>query len=120
MTQAIGTAGAAGGAASRPLSRRRWGWREWLESLSAVGLGLVMLAAALLYVWQHIHVVRLGYELERLREIQATRVQENKGLRLELGRLRSVRRVEEVARTQLGMVTPKPAQVVVIPEFPVQ
>lgn len=120
MSQAIGSASPGVRVAPRPVARRpavRW---QSLAFLSPVALGLLILAAALLYVWQHTYVVRLGYELERLREQQAALVQENKGLRLEMGQLRSLRRVEEIARKRLGMVTPKPGQVVVIPEPVVQ
>jgi cell division protein FtsL len=55
-----------------------------------------------------------------LRETHATLVQANKSLRLEAGQLRSLRRVEEIARTRLGMTTPKPGQVILIPESPIQ
>jgi cell division protein FtsL len=119
MTQVIGAAGAGIGIA-RPLPRRRSRWWEWVDSISTVGFCLVILAGALFYVWQHVHVVRQGYEIERLREEHAKLVQENKVLRLEAGQLRSLRRVEEIARTRLGMVTPKAGQVILIPESPIQ
>lgn len=114
----IGTAAVGVRAIARP--RPRWTWWQWLNSFSMVGLCLVILAGALFYVWQHIHVVRQGYELERLREVHAKLVQENKMLRLEGGQLRSLRRVEDIARARLGMVTPKPGQVILIPESPIQ
>jgi len=120
VSQTIGSASPGVRVASRPVARRpalRW---ESLAFLSPAVLGLLILAAALLYVWQHTSVVRLGYEIERLRERQAALVQENKGLRLELGQLRSLRRVEDIARNRLGMVAPKPGQVVLIPESVVQ
>jgi cell division protein FtsL len=120
MSQAIGGARSEIRVAPRPAARRpgiRW---ESLEFISTVALGALILVGALLYVWQHIHVVRLGYEIERLREEQAALVQENKTLKLEMGQLRSLRRVEEIARQHLGMVTPKPGQVVLIPESAVQ
>lgn len=120
MSQAIGTAGVGIPAVSRSIPRRRWAWWEWLESISAWGLGVLVLAGALFYVWQHTRVVRLGYEIERLRETKAALQQEHKSLRLEMGQIRSLRRVEEIARTRLGMVTPKPGQVVLIPEAPIQ
>lgn len=120
MFQPIGSTSTGVRIAPRPAARGpALGW-EWLASLSPVCLGLLILLAALFYVWQHTSVVRLGYEVERLRERQAALVQENKGLRLELGQLRSLRRVEEIARQRLGMVTPKPGQVVLIPEPAVQ
>jgi cell division protein FtsL len=104
----------------RPALRRtrvRW---ESLEFISTMALGVLILAGALLYVWQHIHVDRLGYEIEGMRETEAALVQENKALRLEMGQLRSLKRVEEIARRRLGMVTPKPGQVILMPESAVQ
>ena len=120
MSPAIGAAGAGVRALARPRPRARWTWWQWLNSFSTVGLCLVILAGALFHVWQHIHVVRQGYAIERLRETHARLVQENKVLRLEAGQLRSLRRVEEIARTRLGMVTPKPGQVVLIPDSTIQ
>lgn len=120
LSPAVGTAGAGVRALARPRPRARWAWWQWLNSVSIVGLCLVILAGALFHVWQHIHVVRQGYAIERLRETHAKLVQENKALRLEAGQLRSLRRVEEIARTRLGMVTPKPGQVVLIPESRIQ
>ncbi len=105
----------------RPAVRRpRVRWGESLELLSTAALGVLILVGMLLYVWQHIHVVRLGYEIEQLRERQSALVQENKALRLELGQLRSLKRVEQIARKRLGMVTPKPGQVILVPESAVQ
>lgn len=120
ISPAIGAAGAGVRALARPRPRARWTWWQWLNSFSIVGLCLVILCGALFHVWQHIHVVRQGYAIERLRVTHAKLVQENKALRLEAGQLRSLRRVEEIARTRLGMVTPKPGQVVLIPESTIQ
>lgn len=120
MTQAIDGTRSEIRVAPRPAARPsgiRW---ESLELVFTVALGALILVGVLLYVWQHIHVVRLGYEIERLREEQAALVQENKALKLEMGQLRSLKRVEEIARQRLGMVTPKPGQVVLIPDSAVQ
>jgi cell division protein FtsL len=120
MSPAIGTAGAGVRALARPRPRARWTWWQWLNSVSVLGLCLVILAGALFHVWQHLYVVRQGYAIERLRAVHSRLVQENKVLRLEAGQLRSLRRVEEIARTRLGMTTPKPGQVILIPESPIQ
>ncbi len=120
MPAAIGGVRSGVRVAPRPVARRpRLGW-ESLELLRPVALGLLVLAGALVYVWQHTYVVRLGYEVERLRERQAVLVQESKALKLEMGQLRSLKRVEEIARNRLGMLTPKAGQVVLIPEPAVQ
>jgi cell division protein FtsL len=80
----------------------------------------MILAGVLLYVWLHTQVLREAYAVERLREDRAKLVQENKSLRLEIGQLRALRRVEDIARTRLGMVTPRPGQVRVIPDDRIQ
>ena len=72
ISPAIGAAGAGVRIAGRPRSHAHRAWWQWLDSISIVGLCLVILAGALFHVWQHIHVVRQGYELERLREAHAT------------------------------------------------
>jgi cell division protein FtsL len=120
MPQAIDGVGRRVQVASRSVTHGPWARGESAEFLSTIALGVLILAAALLYVWQHTYVVRLGYEVERLRERHAVLVQEHKGLRLELGQLRSLRRVEEIARTRLGMGTPRPGQVILMPESMIQ
>jgi len=118
MSQVLEIAGSRIQALPRPVERRG-GW-ERLEGLAVLGVAVLILAGVLFYVWQHTHVLREAYAIERLRMQHATLVQENKALRLELGQLRSLRRVEEIARTRLGMVTPKPGQVVVVPDTRIQ
>jgi len=120
MPQAVGTTQTGIRMLPRPTAQRSRIRGETMEFILTVALGLVILAAALLYVWQHTYVVRLGYEIERLRMRHATLVQENKGLRLEMGQLRSLKRVEEIARKQLGMISPKPEQVTLVPESAIQ
>ena len=65
--------------------------------------GGVLVFALLFYVWQHIQVVRLGYQIEGLREERATMIQEGKALKVKLSRLRSLKRVEQLSRRKLGM-----------------
>ncbi|HEV8662863.1 MAG TPA: cell division protein FtsL [Candidatus Methylomirabilis sp.] len=78
-------------------------------------LGLLCLGI-LFYVWQHIQVLRLGYALEGLRAERATLLQEQKILTLELARLTDLGRVEAIARARFEMQTPRPGQVIVLPE----
>lgn len=82
---------------------------------AVVVLGLLCLGI-LFYVWQHIQVLRLGYALEGLRAQRATLLQENRTLTLEMARLTALSRVEAIARTRLEMETPRPGQVIVLPE----
>jgi cell division protein FtsB len=93
--------------------------RRLSEELTVTLLGGgVLLLGLLFYVWQHIQVVRLGYQIERLRAAQATLVQERKTLKVELGQLRSMKRVEDVARRKLGMVNSGPEQIILLDDPP--
>ena len=82
---------------------------------AVVVLGLLCLGI-LFYVWQHIQVLRLGYALEGHRAQRATLLQENRTLTLEMARLTALSRVEAIARARLEMETPRPGQVIVLPE----
>lgn len=84
------------------------------EILAMVATGGLLVLAALLYVFLHIQVVRLGYEVEQLRRERAALVEQGKVLALEVGALRAVKRVDGIARGELGMVTPEPGQVIVV------
>lgn len=81
-------------------------------------VGGILLLGVLFYVWQHIQVVRLGYAIERLRTERGAALQRGRELTLEIAQLKSLKRVEEVARTRLGMVTPSRGQIVVVPAAP--
>lgn len=85
-----------------------------IELLPALGIGALLLFGALFYVWQHIQVVRLGYEIEQLKTERAALVQREKELMLKIARLKSPKRVEEIARQKLGLVAPAPSQIIVI------
>ncbi len=77
-------------------------------------VGGALLVGLLLYVWQHIQVVRIGYQIERLRAERVALVQEGKGLKVELSRRRSLTSVEEFVRRELGMVNPLHGQVILL------
>ncbi len=106
----VGPAGARGGVGrhARLVSART---RELMALLTT---GVLLVGVVLFYVFQHIQVVRLGYEVERLRRERGALLEQEKILTLEAARLRAVKRVEELARGGLGMVTPAPGQVIVV------
>ena len=87
-----------------------------LDLWRAVVVLALLCLGILFYVWQHIQVLRLGYALEGLRAKRSTLQQEQKVLTLELARLTALSRVETIARARLEMDTPRPGQVIVLPE----
>jgi cell division protein FtsL len=89
-------------------------WARARGLLATAATIALLVGAALFYVFQHIQVVRLGYEVERLRRERAVLTEQEKALTLEAAGLRAVRRVEEVARNGFGMVEPAPGQVIIV------
>lgn len=75
------------------------------DLLPSLLMGGLVLAGVLCYVWQPIQVVRLGYQVEYLAGERAGLIRQQKELRLDVARLRSLRRVEEIARQQLGLTS---------------
>jgi cell division protein FtsL len=67
------------------------------------------------YVWAHMSVVRLGYEVQGLKADKRRLTNEYYYLQYRLYEVRSLTRVEQTARG-LGMVTPKTDQIVILEE----
>ena len=84
------------------------------DLLPSILLGSLVLVGVLFYVWQHIQVVRLGYQIEHLQGERLALLRQEKELRFEVARLKSLRRVEGIARHQLGFRSPGPGQVVLV------
>jgi len=111
-TDAVGEALQAGlfwrGNLARAVKRRDFKGTAW---------GLVFLSVILLfYVWQHMQVVRFGYEVESLRKEKQDLVNEYYYLKYRLYEVKNLSRVERIAREDLGMVTPRTDQVVILNE----
>ncbi|MDH4229891.1 MAG: cell division protein FtsL [Nitrospirota bacterium] len=78
----------------------------------ALFLGVLAVTATLVYLWQHMAVVDLGYRLERSRTELARLQHQRSELTLEAASLASLSRIEKIARTELGMDSPRPEQLV--------
>ena len=78
--------------------------------------GIIMASLAvtttLLYLSQHMAIVDLGYRIEQSRDTLAALSHQRAELLVEVASLSSLARVERMAREQLGMVRPKPTQLV--------
>ncbi|HVM32789.1 MAG TPA: cell division protein FtsL [bacterium] len=67
-----------------------------------------------LYVWQHLQVVKLGYEVQALKVQKEELSNQYYYLQYKLHDVDSLARVETIAQTQLGMTTPRSDQVVIL------
>jgi cell division protein FtsL len=73
-------------------------------------LVLVLLFSA----WQHFELLRHGYQAEEMQRQRATEEETGRRLRLEIGTLKSPRRIESIATEQLHLVTPSRDEATVI------
>ena len=67
-----------------------------------------------LYVWQHMQAVKLGYEVAGLKAEKQRLTNEYYYQKYQMYKVNSLSQVENVAREQLGMVTPRTDQVVIL------
>ena len=86
------------------------------ECFSLLGLGVLVFLFMLLLAWQHFQCVRDGYQIEQLKAESATLEEQNHQLRLEQAALADPERIDTLARTRLGMVSPGPQQVIQVGE----
>lgn len=71
-----------------------------------------------LYAWPHFELRQTGLFSDRLQREKERLVEENRRLRLEKASLESLRRVESIARRDLGLRTPPAQDVVVVERAP--
>lgn len=76
-------------------------------------LGAVFVLGALFYGWQQFQWIQYGYRIEAAAKRIDQLEEEGRILHLERGSLASPSRIEQIARTRLGMVPPPPTEYVV-------
>lgn len=76
--------------------------------------GVVILALLLLYVSERVAVVKAGYDIEKLKIQRVKLERERDELRVKLSSLTATERIAKVATETLGMVPPKPGQVIMV------
>jgi len=86
----------------------RIGYSTWIFIAS------VLMAVALLYVWSHIHMTELEYQIAQELSSREQIMDEQMKLKVELATLRSPRRIETIAREKLQMTYPERKQVIVL------
>ena len=76
-----------------------------------VALGGIVAVFFMFYIYQHFRCIDLSFQLEELKAKQAEAASLNSGLRLEIEGLRDPKRIDTIARRQLGLTEPLPVQV---------
>ncbi|HTS71865.1 MAG TPA: cell division protein FtsL [Terriglobia bacterium] len=86
------------------------------ECFRLLGLGVLVFLFVLLFAWPHLQCIRHGYQIEQLKAEYATLEEQNHQLRLEQAALTDPERIDTLARAGLGMVSPRPHQVIRVGE----
>ena len=76
------------------------------------GLGIIGLL--LLFVWERVDIVRVGYRIEQLKTQKVALQREQDELRVKVSALMAPERIARAATEKLGMFPPQPGQVVMV------
>jgi cell division protein FtsL len=82
----------------------------WTSVAVAVLLVLVLLFSA----WQHFELLRHGYKVEEMQREHAAQEDIGRQYRLEIETLRSLKRIEALAKEELHLVAPSQGEAIVI------
>jgi len=85
------------------------------QNLGIAFLACCLVGVALVHVWLRLQVVQMGYALSMTNKLQNQLEQERRQLKVDLATLTSPERLEAMARSRLGLVSPEKGQVIVLP-----
>ena len=74
----------------------------------------LLMCASMLFVWTNIRTVRQAYEYQVLKRENRNLIKAQSLLKLERESLRSLSRVQGLAKKEIGMVFPDPGQVITV------
>ncbi len=80
-------------------------WAVWFIIATVLGL---------FYVWSRVQVVRLGYDVSKLKAEAETLNKQASNLELEIARLKSPARLEDVAKNMVKMKVPSAEQIILV------
>ncbi len=89
------------------------GFSFYRPRLLPVMIAIILVSLlALLFVWSRIHAINLEYDISSLERNIHSEQQIIRGMKLEVAYQSRVERLEKLARTELGLRTPAPGQVI--------
>jgi cell division protein FtsL len=84
------------------------------EMWKSVGVAGVLVLALLFSAWQHFELLRNGYQIEELQRQRTAEDEIGRQLRLEIETLKSPKRIESLATSQLHLVAPTREEAIVL------
>jgi cell division protein FtsL len=80
----------------------------------SVGVAALFVAVLLFSAWQHFELLQHGYRIEEMQRQRSAEEELSRHLRLEIETLRSPKRIESLATSQLHLVAPASDEAIVI------
>ena len=84
------------------------------DYIIVTALAAMFLFGLFAYGWQHYQWIQYGYRIEEAQKKKEQLSEVNRQLSLERASLRSLQRIDSIARRDLGMVEPAPGQMVTL------
>lgn len=84
-------------------------------SVTWIILMLIFIAELFFYTWCRVQYVQIGYEITKEADHYRSLLTLQNSLKIELASLKSPERIEKIAKQQLGLTTPTPEQMLIIP-----
>jgi cell division protein FtsL len=81
---------------------------------------LLILFLVLFYLWQHLRIKELGYQLGEEEKKNRALLARNQELEIRVSSLRSLDRIEEIARSELGFKSPEGSKIILLDISPVK
>jgi cell division protein FtsL len=79
---------------------------------------LVGLCLVFVFVWERVDVVRIGYQIERLKRDKTVLERQRDELRVKFSTLSASDRIAKLATEKLGMSLPQQGQIIVVQSKP--
>ncbi|MBN1383267.1 MAG: hypothetical protein JW983_00095 [Elusimicrobia bacterium] len=80
------------------------------------GIVVFVILCGAIWVWQKNTAIKLGYEIREIKDKIYMLSEENKYLEMKIMDIMAMDKLEKVAKKELGLVTPKSSDIVVIEE----
>ncbi|MBI5892758.1 MAG: cell division protein FtsL [Deltaproteobacteria bacterium] len=72
----------------------------------------IIVMVVLFYLWSRLLTVNIGYEISRAEKEGKELIRENEVLKLDIATLKSLARIEGMAKNELGLIYPSQKQVI--------
>lgn len=72
----------------------------------------VLVCSLIFFVWARLQITYLGYQISQANSEHTQLFKLNKQMKLEVASLKSLSRIESIAKNQLGLVNPESSQMV--------